>query len=60
MDWDQILSDAGLTKREVDAIKVLSKKPNLKASEIAKSLLDVQNKFLDIEKALVQYKSIEP
>ena len=35
MDWDQILSDAGLTKREVDAISTI-KKPNLKASEIAK------------------------
>ena len=55
MDWDQILSDAGLSKREVDAIKVLSKKPNLKASEIAKELGTTR---LDAYKSLERLQTI--
>ena len=38
MSWKQILTDAGLSEREVDAVIVLSNKSNLKASELAKEL----------------------
>jgi len=38
MSWKQILTDAGLSEREVDAVTVLSNKSNLKASELAKEL----------------------
>tara|TARA_B100000085_G_scaffold49367_2_gene42671 strand:- start:4214 stop:5584 length:1371 start_codon:yes stop_codon:yes gene_type:complete len=38
MSWKQILTDAGLSEREVDAVIVLSSKSNLKASELAKEL----------------------
>ena len=38
MQWRQVLSDAGLSDREVNAVMVLSTKPSLKASELAKEL----------------------
>ena len=38
MQWSQVLSDAGLSDREVNAVMVLSSKPSLKASELAKEL----------------------
>ena len=38
MIWEQILSDAGLSEREANALLMLSKKPNIKASELAKEL----------------------
>jgi len=38
MHWNQVLSDAGLSDREVNAVMVLSTKPSLKASELAKEL----------------------
>ena len=38
MSWNQILTDAGLSEREVNALTVLSKNPNIKASELAKEL----------------------
>ena len=36
--WNQILTDAGLSEREINALTVLSRKPNIKASELAKEL----------------------
>ena len=36
MQWRQVLSDAGLSDREVNAVMVLSTKSSLKASELAK------------------------
>ena len=38
MQWRQVLSDAGLSDREVNAVMVLSTKSSLKASELAKEL----------------------
>tara|TARA_B100001250_G_scaffold237523_1_gene204109 strand:+ start:2068 stop:3426 length:1359 start_codon:yes stop_codon:yes gene_type:complete len=38
LSWNQILTDAGLSEREVNALTVLSKNPNIKASELAKEL----------------------
>jgi len=38
MQWSQVLSDAGLSDREVNAVMVLSSKSSLKASELAKEL----------------------
>ena len=38
MQWNQVLSDAGLSDREVNAVMVLSSKSSLKASELAKEL----------------------
>ncbi len=38
MNWTTLLIDAGLSKREAEAVILLSKKPNLKASELAKEL----------------------
>ncbi len=38
MIWEQILTDAGLSEREANALIMLSKKPNIKASELAKEL----------------------
>jgi len=38
MNWNTLLIDAGLSEREADAVIVLSAKPNLKASELAKEL----------------------
>jgi|TARA_B100001094_G_scaffold325535_1_gene380057 sugar-specific transcriptional regulator TrmB/predicted hydrocarbon binding protein len=38
MQWNQVLSDAGLSGREVNAVMVLSTKSSLKASELAKEL----------------------
>ena len=51
MSWNQILTDAGLSEREVNALTVLSKNPNIKASELAKELdttrLDAYNSLRD-------------
>ena len=33
MDWNQILSDSGLSEREVSVVNVLAGKPSMKASE---------------------------
>ncbi len=38
MSWIQILSDAGLSEREANAVITLSRSPNMKASELAKEL----------------------
>ena len=38
MSWIQILSDAGLSEREANAVIILSTSPNMKASELAKEL----------------------
>ena len=38
MSWTQILSDAGLSEREANAVIILSTSPNMKASELAKEL----------------------
>ena len=38
MSWNTLLIDAGLSEREAEAVIVLSAKPNLKASELAKEL----------------------
>ena len=38
MSWNTLLIDAGLSEREAEAVIVLSSKPNLKASELAKVL----------------------
>ena len=38
MDWNQILSDSGLSEREVSVVNVLAGKPSMKASEVAKEL----------------------
>ena len=50
MQWSQVLSDAGLSDREVNAVMVLSTKPSLKASELAKELgttrLDAYNSLM--------------
>ena len=51
MQWRQVLSDAGLSDREVNAVMVLSTKSSLKASELAKELgttrLDAYNSLRD-------------
>ena len=38
LTWNQILTDAGLSEREINALTVLSRKSNIKASELAKEL----------------------
>ena len=38
MEWNQILSDSGLSEREVSVVNVLAGKPSMKASEVAKEL----------------------
>ncbi|MBO53938.1 MAG: hypothetical protein CMA76_03045 [Euryarchaeota archaeon] len=38
MGWNRILSDAGLSDKEANAIIALSNRPNIKASELAKDL----------------------
>jgi len=38
MGWNRILSDAGLTDKEANAVIALSNRPNIKASELAKEL----------------------
>lgn len=38
MGWNRILSDAGLSDKEANAVIALSNRPNLKASELAKEL----------------------
>ena len=41
MSWERLLMDAGLSEREVNTVMVLSDSPNMKASEIAKKLLQL-------------------
>ena len=38
MGWNRILSDAGLSDKEANAVIALSNRPNIKASELAKDL----------------------
>ena len=38
MDWDPILSDSGLSEREISVVRTLSGKPSMRASEVAKEL----------------------
>ena len=38
MGWKGILSDAGLSEKEANAVIALSNRPNIKASELAKEL----------------------
>ena len=38
MDWDQILSESGLSDREISVIHVLSGKKSMRASQVAKEL----------------------
>ena len=38
MDWGQILSDSGLSEREISVIRTLSGKSSMRASEVAKEL----------------------
>ena len=58
MDWNQILSDSGLSEREVSVVNVLAGKPSMKASEVAKELgvtrLDAYKALEDLqEKGMV-------
>ena len=38
MDWDQILSESGLSDREISVIHALSGKKSMRASQVAKEL----------------------
>ena len=38
MGWNRILSDAGLSDKEANAVIALSNRPNIKASELARIL----------------------
>ena len=50
MDWDQILSESGLSNREISVIHALSGKKSMRASQVAKELSTTR---------LEAYKSLE-
>ena len=65
MDWNQILSDSGLSEREVSVVNVLAGKPSMKASEVAKELgvtrLDAYKALEDLqEKGMVSVIADRP
>ena len=65
MDWNQILSDSGLSEREVLVVNVLAGKPSMKASEVAKELgvtrLDAYKALEDLqEKGMVSVIADRP
>ena len=65
MEWNQILSDSGLSEREVSVVNVLAGKPSMKASEVAKELgvtrLDAYKALEDLqEKGMVSVIADRP
>tara|TARA_B000000557_G_scaffold6630_1_gene5500 strand:+ start:91 stop:480 length:390 start_codon:yes stop_codon:yes gene_type:complete len=65
MDWNQILSDSGLSEREVSVVNVLAGKPSMKASEVARELgvtrLDAYKALEDLqEKGMVSVIADRP